>query len=67
MKIFHIHLYLYIYIFNYINYIFIQNNEETVSNKSTKLGVGWNNLCMLNDFKEDDKIDKIIFEADVNL
>ena len=38
-----------------------------MSNKSTKLGVGWNNLCMLNDFKEDDKIDKIIFEADVNL
>ena len=36
--------------------------KENVPNKSTKFGVGWKNLCMFNDFKEDNKI---IFEAEV--
>ena len=60
----HLHLHLYIYIFNYINYIFIQNSEEIAPNKSMKLRVRWKNLCMLNDFKESDKI---VCEVDVNL
>jgi len=58
------HLHLYIYIFNYINYIFIQNSEEIAPNKSMKLRVGWKYLCMLNDFKESDKI---ICEVGVNI
>jgi len=31
------HLHLHTHIYNYINYIFIQNNEEIASNKSTNL------------------------------
>jgi len=38
--------------------------KENASNKSTKFGPGLKNLCMLNDFKEDDKI---VFEAAVNI
>jgi len=38
--------------------------KENAPNKSTKLGAGLNNLCMLNDFKEGDKI---VFEAEVNI
>jgi len=63
----HLHLhyiYIYICIFNYINYIFIQNSKEIVPNKSIKLRVGWKNLCMLNDFKESDKI---VCEVGVNI
>jgi len=53
------YLHLHLFIYNYINYIFIQN-----SNKSTKLIAGLNNFCMLNDFKESDKID---FETEDNI
>ena len=35
--------------------------KENAPNKLTKLGAGSKNLCILNDFKEGDKID---FEAD---
>jgi len=38
--------------------------KENATNKSTKLRARWNNLCMLDDFKEDNKI---VFEADVNI
>ena len=60
----HLHLYIYICIFNYINYIFIQNSEEIAPNKSMKLRVGWKNLCMLNNFKESNKI---VCEVGVNI
>jgi len=53
-----------LYIYNYINYIFIQNSEKNVTNKSKVFGAEWKNLCMLNDFKEDDKI---VFEREVNI
>ena len=35
-----------------------------MTNKSTKLGAGWKKLCMLNDFKDGDKI---VFEKEVNI
>jgi len=38
--------------------------KENAPNKATKHGAWGNNLYMLNDFKEDDKI---IFEAQVNI
>ena len=53
-----------LYIYNYINYIFIQNSEKKVKNKSKVFGAEWKNLGMLNDFKEDDKI---VFEREVNI
>ena len=47
-----------------MNYIFIQKSEKkNASNKSTKLGAGWNNF-MLNDFEEDNSM---VFEPEVNI
>jgi len=68
-KCLYIHNYIYIYIYIYIYYIIIwiiflyKKVKDNASNKSTKLGVKWNNF-MLNNFKEDNKI---VFEAEVNI
>jgi len=53
---FYLFSYLHIYVYIYYKLIFYTNNEKNVSNKSTKLGAGWKNLCLLYDFKEGDKI-----------
>jgi len=47
-----------IYIYNlYKLYFYTKKVKKNVSHKSTKFGMGLKNCCMLNDFKEDDKID----------
>ena len=57
--------FIYIYIYLIIQIIFLYKIvKENATNKSTKLRARWNNLCMLDDFKEDNKI---VFEADVNI
>ena len=56
---------LYIYIYIIIKIIFLYKIvKENVSNKSKKLEAKLKNLCMLNDFKEGDKI---VFELKVNI
>ena len=47
-----------------MNYILYKKVKKNASNKSTKLGVGWNNF-MLNDFEEDNN--SMVFEPEVNI